>query len=240
MKLRQLLKNEEGAATIVEASIVFPIVFLIVLFLFIMGYYQLEVATLQTRADRVADLTGRLVVVPGYDNLFEGNLSSKAIDFENMPKVNNDMLKKIYSNLDPYRYCGTGEKEVSGSLLDEVGKIATDEAYMNPRHSLKKVDVSIKKSGVTTKVITTVSSDIRLPGFLKLLGLQTSTKASTKGIAYVSDTSEFMRNTDIVFDLSEFLAEKSGLSKKLSDAINKMKTQFEFLGIKQTNGNKGE
>lgn len=240
MKLKQLLKNEEGAATIVEASIVFPIVFLIVLLLFVMGYYQLELATLQTRADRVADLTGRLVVVPGYESLYENKLSSKAIDFKNMPKVNDSMLKKIYSDLDPYRYWGTGEKEVSGSLLDEVGKIATDTAFMKPENSRKSVKVIVNKSGVTTKVTTTITSEIKLPTFIKAFGLSPNVTAKAEGISYVSDTSEFMRNTDIVFDLSEFLAEKSGLSKELSDVINKMKTQFEFLGIKQTNGNKGE
>ena len=37
MKVVEQLKKEKGAATIVEASIIMPIVFIIVCFLFIMG-----------------------------------------------------------------------------------------------------------------------------------------------------------------------------------------------------------
>lgn len=229
MKLRQFLKNEDGASTFVEASIVFPIVFLIVLFLFIMGYYQLEVATLQTRADRVANITSRMIAEPAYKYLAD-DISSKRIDFDSMPEINDNKIKEIYENLDPYRYWGSGERALSNDLIDEVGKIVTTQAYINASNSEKSVTITPSKSGLSNKVVVTVTNGVKLPNFLKLLGLPTKVDTQISSVAYVSDSSEFMRNTDLVFDFTEFLCEKVGLSDNLNDIINKMKKQFEFLG----------
>lgn len=231
----KLLKNEKGAATIVEASIIMPIVFLIVCFLFIMGYYQLEIATLQSRADRIADIASRIVAQPGYR--YYGEIETKKIDFENLVvndskiSLSKDTIKKIYKDLDPYRYWGSGEKALDITIKTKLENIVKETAYMNPNSSEKSVDIKAKKTGLSNKVQIIVKSNVKLPDFLKYFGLPTSIEKEISSVAFVADSSEFLRNTDIVFDLSKFLADKCQLSDNISDIINKMKKQFEFLGL---------
>lgn len=231
MKVVNKIKEEKGAATIVEASIVFPIVFLIVCFLFFMGYYQLEKATIQMRADRIADICARVIAQPGYKYYEENtDFSTKSIDFEKLPSFDEADLKRIYADMDPYRYWGTGSQSIS-TITDKLQEAMSAKAYMNVEDSFRTMKIVPEKKGLSNRVRVVVSTRIEFPGFFKVIGLPQEVKNEFTSIAYVSDVSEFMRNTDIVFDLATYLDERCHISDNINDVINKMKKQFEFLGV---------
>lgn len=230
MKVVEQLKNEKGAATIVEASIVMPIVFIIVCFLFIMGYYQLEIATLQSRADRVADVAGRIMVQSGYTKY--GEVETNKIDFEAINGFDTGLIKEIYRDLDPYRYWGIGEKKIDGSANTKLENIMKKKAYFDSNASITSVKIQPKLGILSNKVEVVVNSKVELPKFFNFLGLPTEINKEFTTVAFVSDSSEFLRNTDIVFDLGDFLAKKCKVSDNAKDVINKIIEQFSFLNFK--------
>lgn len=227
MKVGKRFRSEKGAATIVEASIVMPIVFMVVCFLFIMGYYQLEITTLQSRADRVADVASRIIAQAGYEKY--GNIETNKIDFEEKPSMNATTLKEIYKDLAPYRYWGSGSRALGDSASNKLTNVMSAKAYFDSKASITSVQIKPKKAGLSNKVEVIVNSKVDLPEFFPFLGLPTHVDKTFTTVAFVSDSSEFLRNTDIVFDLTEFLAEKCKLTDDVRDIVNKMKKQFKFI-----------
>ncbi|WP_027089400.1 TadE/TadG family type IV pilus assembly protein [Thomasclavelia saccharogumia] len=229
MKVVGQLKKEKGAATIVEASIVMPIVFFIVCFLFIMGYYQLEIATLQSRADRVADVASRIMVQAGY--LKYGEVETNKIDFESINNFDAALIKDIFQDLDPYRYWGIGERKLDGNVSIKLENIMKKKAYFDTEASITNIEIKPKLNMLSNKVEVIVTSKVKLPGFFNFLGLPTEINKQFTSVAYVNDCSEFLRNADIVFDLGKFLAEKCKVSDNAEDVINKIIEQFSFLNF---------
>lgn len=230
MKVVEQLKKEKGAATIVEASIIMPIVFIIVCFLFIMGYYQLELATLQSRADRVADVASRIMIQSGYTKY--GEIETNKIDFEGVNSFDAGLVKEIYDDLNPYRYWGIGERKFDDTASSKLKRVMDAKAYFDVNSSITNVEIKSKSNVLSNKIEVIVSSKVKLPGFFNFLGLPTEVNKQFSTVAFVSDSSEFLRNTDIVFDLGKFLAKKCKVSDNAKDVINKITKQFSFLKFK--------
>lgn len=229
MKVLRTLKSEDGAATIVEASIVFPIVFLIVIVLFIMGIYQLELATLQMKTDRIADTASRIIAQKAYSSY--GDIDSGKIDFASIEKFDGEKLKVMYKNLDPYRYWGNGGSQISKESHEKLKKMFDKEQYVDAWILNKTMVIKPIKAGLSNKVTVEVTLKSDFPDFISILGLPTEIEKKFSSTAYVNDTSEFIRNTDLVFDTAKTLSEKFNISDKVSDIINKIKKQFDFLGL---------
>ena len=230
MKVVEQLKKEKGAATIVEASIIMPIVFIIVCFLFIMGYYQLELATLQSRADRVADVASRIMIQSGYPKY--GEIETNKIDFEGVNSFDAGLIKEIYHDLNPYRYWGIGERKFDGVASTKLKRVMDAKAYFDINSSITNVEIKSKSNILSNKVEVIFNSKVKLPRFFNFLGLPTEINKQFSTVAFVSDSSEFLRNTDIVFDLGEYLAKKCKISDNAKDVINKITKQFSFLKFK--------
>lgn len=229
MKVLKLIKNENGAATIVEASIVFPIVFFIVIVLFIMGIFQLELSTLQMKTDRIADTSSRIIAQKAYASY--GAIDSGKLDFPSVVTLSEEQLKSIYADLDPYRYWGNAGSQLTSESSSKLKNMFDKEQYIDAWILNKTMKIKPQKEGLSNKVIVEVTLTTDFPDFISILGLPTEIKKTFHSTAYVSDTSEFIRNTDLVFDTAQTLADKFNISDKVSDIVNKIKKQFDFLGI---------
>ncbi len=98
--MKKLIKSESGAASILEATILFPIVLVTVMFLIFVGFTFLQRAILQSTADRLSQYLSRCVAYPGYTELIDPFYEpAKDTSWEN--RVKNAMADE-YS--DPYRY----------------------------------------------------------------------------------------------------------------------------------------
>lgn len=231
MKVLKNIRKQDGAATIIEASLIFPICFIIIIFLFYYGMFQLELYTLQMRTDRIADLASRSVVQSGYLDI--GELDNGKIDFNSsITNLDEDKLSKIYKDLHPYRYWGSGAVMLNGAAREKLNTLFEEEQYM--KNSLVKKSMEIKpcKVMLSNKVKINVTFKYQFPKMFKSIGVPSEVSRTFSSTAYVSDTSEFMRNTEFVAETVKVVDEKYNISGKIEDIMNKIKKQFEFLGVK--------
>ena len=103
----------------------------------------------------------------------------------------------------------------NGSSLEEVGNKTTMEKALrqliaeNSFLAGTNVDCTISASAdpLAPAIKVNVVKHLSAPGFLRQLGLTSSLDISVTAVAVVNDTSEFIRNTDMVYDLGTYLWE---------------------------------
>lgn len=223
-------QNEEylcGAVHIVEATIVFPVVFLVLFFIFVLAntYY------VQAYMDKVA--------------------KECAVEFANDARnelvwqieENNGYLKEL--ELNPYQFFGVS-KELEGQSNRIVkNRVNSSKATIIP--SMAAYDIRDKKGGtadfvsfdtgfLSSEVKVEIHYRIRLLPLLKQYGIGTPEYVAY-GSATISDSVEFIRDIDMVKDIiTDFLQtpkgeELSGDVKQIIDDITKkFKKFFNFLG----------
>lgn len=136
-KLNLKIRSEEGAASVLEAIIVYPIVFIVVAFLLILGFTYVQEGYLNYEAQSLSDYIVKTISYPGYANIekpkYEKNIGAITIG-----DINAAMNAQA-----PYRYLfgffnnDTGVKDNNGDNLAEnyVNFMADD--YL-PKHGFLK------------------------------------------------------------------------------------------------------
>lgn len=180
-------KNDERGALIVEASIVFPTIFLAIFFLIFVGNAYMQ----KCRVEKVVISS----VLEGAARCADPML--KDIETGSIPEFNNVSLK-------PYRY-------LSGSLRDTVSDIESEInsgisnlgtgffTGMKPTVSIDSLKFESKL--IYSKVNVDVSYKIKVP--IRLLGQEEHMDIcyATHTDVPVSDVPEFIRNIDFAEDL---------------------------------------
>lgn len=105
---------------------------------------------------------------------------------------------------------GTGER----AFLKRENKTTMEKALRqliaeNSFLAGTNVDCTISASAdpLAPAIKVNVVKHLSAPGFLRQLGLTSSLDISVTAVAVVNDTSEFIRNTDMVYDLGTYLWE---------------------------------
>lgn len=208
-KIRKCIKGDAGAVQIVEASFVFPVMFIILFFLVYMGNAFFVKAQV------------------------EGVVESRAI--EGASYCADPMLQTIKNNngavpslsslkTEPYRYIFGGMNSVESDIATKVQKdIQGNSAsfFNNMKPKLKTAKSNIAKFNnyvVYSTFSVEVKYELKFP--IKFLGAETPTVMTINSRAEipVSDTAEFIRNTDMVVDL--FYGTKIG--QAISDVFGKV------------------
>lgn len=213
-KFREISTNENGAMAIVEASIVFPVMFIVLFFLIYMGnafYIQAEVeSVVQESAIRGAVLCS--------DPLMKYAENNKQLP---APK---DL------DLDPYRYSIGGmnnvESEISKSLKKELTS-SNSTFFKNMKPKIKnsknggfaQYNNYVIYSTFSVEVDYSVTIPITFFGSDEISIIDMSSRSEVA----VNDTPEFIRNTDMVIDMIS----GTKIGKNIEDIFNKIKT---FLG----------
>ncbi|MBQ3196169.1 MAG: pilus assembly protein [Clostridia bacterium] len=211
-KLITKIKEEKGAVHIVEATFIFPIMFIILFFLIYMGnaYYiksQIEHIVVEEAVKGAGHC-----VDPVLKNLEVGSI----------PSVSN-------VDLDPYRYFSGMdgvERQISQEVEQRIQNTSTS-FFRNMQPVIKTSRANIAKYN-NFLVYSTFSVEVKCElGFpIKFLGSATPTimTISTRSEIAVNDTAEFIRNTDMLIDY--FINTKIGRSisdvfAKINEFINK-------------------
>lgn len=220
--MRQLLKKEKGAVAIVEAAIVYPIVIIIVAFVLYLGMYLMQNAILMSRAYEVASIASKCAAFPGYSNL---GADVKNYDFNELPgSAEISSAMDDYTLLsDAYRYWkktigDSGELE---KLEQSYKSLASAGGFLGGN---VECDVQITRSGLSHYVTVTVDGAPEMPGMFKIIGLDKAVTYNLVAKAPVLDTSEFIRNTDLVVDFTKFLLEKFKVGEKFDVFFSRIKT----------------
>lgn len=199
--------NERGAVQIVEASFVFPIMFIILFFLIYMGNAHYVRSQIESVVEVNAIKGANYCADPLLETIKEkGKVPS---------------LEKL--NTKPYRYVFGGMSDVETKIASSVKK----EIKGNSSSLFKNMKPKIQNSSKIAKfnnyvVYSTFSVDVsyQLQFPIRFLGKNTPPILSIKTRAEVpvNDTAEFIRNTDLVIDV--FHGTKIG--QKISDIFGKI------------------
>lgn len=206
--MKKLQRDESGAMTIVEATIVFPVMLIVIFFLIYIGntYYQ------KCRFDGVINslaIEGAAYCAdPMIDDISSGSI----------PAVNE-------LDVQPYRYLIGGMNDIESYIKGKVQTAFDDFGtgfFLGMEPVDPKIDVKFHNYFICSSFSIEISYKITVP--IRLIGQSEpiSTKISSYVEVPVSDTPEFVRNVNMVEDILE----KTGAMDKIKEAIEKAKEWF--------------
>lgn len=230
-RIKKLLADERGDATMVEALIIYPSVFIVIFLIIYIGLYILQSITVGTYAQKVAMLVSREISSPGYYNLIDGKeYSDSAIELsssiENISVDVSKMSQEMMRFPVVYRYWQIGDNKILNDKSKEyyhdiLESMLTNNSIIAPEQGGKlDIKISCKNNVVSQLVTVEVEQELVHMEFLERIGVEPP-KVSASAVSTVSDTDELVRNTDFAVDAMEALASKLGIdTTKLKDTVN--------------------
>ncbi len=202
------LKNEKGVV-IVEATFVFPIMFIILFFLIYFGNAFYEKAQIEKIVVEKAIEGAGYCADPLLQTLKNGGSIPSVTDKNNSPN-------------DPYRYIFGGmgdiEKKISNDVKTEIGQ-STFSFFTNMKPDIKTDNIArFNNYFIYSTFSVEVTYQIKFP--IRFLGRKTPPvlTISSRAEVPVTDSPEFIRNTDMVIEM--FQGTKFG--KSIQDIFGKI------------------
>lgn len=242
--MRKLIKDETGAALIIEATVIYPVVFLCVFFLIFVGLFFMQNAMLESTAQKMATLAAKEVAYPGFIDITGKaagiNLKTGMIEIQQDVYANSAIEAKkglkagsIRVSFDtssvkthPYRYWSSDPLDNTAKMvICEMIEQSDDVRFLIGGSEIE-AKVSCSNYFITQYVKVTITQKVVDIGVLRFFGISAPTlKASAT--APVGDSDELVRNVDLVHDAVDWLADKLGidiskLKKTIDDALTKI------------------
>jgi len=200
-------REETGSAQVVEMTLIFPFVVLVIAFLLYTGSYILQSVNIYTYTQQIAVSASKEIAFPGYDKLYEGSPITSHVDF-NWPGgycPQKALIDLIMSEHKPYRYWTDKSLDQSRitELEDNLEKLIAGTSFLF--QSSTTCDISISNNIINQKVSVHVTRKLNMPPLMKLLGLNDNTYIDVTATAVSSDAPELIRNTDFVIDITNEL-----------------------------------
>lgn len=211
-KIVCIIKSENGIVPIVEATIVFPIMFFVIIFMFFMGNVYMSKSYVDYRVHKEAIEIAAKCADPNLQNTIDEK------------KLNNSKL-----NNKPYRYIFQGDikKLLSGSSTSMRNSINDNDLNsffpgMKPVIYKDSPNIKFKNNLINYELSVTAKYKISLP----LKFLFASDKMSFTYTAYanvpVTDSPELIRNVEMIIDYIQQI----GLDEKAKKVTDKIKGLF--------------
>lgn len=236
-KLINKLKSEKGAAQIIEMTLIFPLVLFVMAFLIYTASYVLQSISIYNDAQRIAVAATREAAIPGYEHLYAGTGVTTRADF-NWPDGSapeKEIINKIMSQSDPYRYWSTNflTESEKNTLENNLESLISSNSFL----ASSNVDCTITTANniLNQQVQVRVVKYISTPELMQLLGLGSDISIDVTATAVVGDPAEFVRNTDMVFDLKEYMFDNLKIGKKnqtINQKIAIYKQKFKDISAK--------
>ena len=217
-KITSFFRKEDGAAQMIEAAIIYPIVFLCITFLIYIGLYILQYMSVSAYAQKVALLASREIAYPGYINLVSGDPYADASVEANLDNSNGSFDGLINLSFDPstvkaraYRYWKSNPLDgYEQPFKNILAKMIRENSIIGAKN---EVDIVIKSENYFVVQYVTVSVSQQLMDFpvLEFFGIESPTVKATVQ-ASANDTDEFVRNTDFAVDALNVIANKLGIN----------------------------
>lgn len=205
--LNRIKKDDTGAATVIEMTLIFPLVLCCVGFLLYIGSYVMQSVMIYNDAQRIAVAACREIAMPGYEKLYDSTGITTKADFNWADGVtpDKDKINAFMREHKPYRYWGNGALSESRKtdLESNLKRLIASNSFLAP--SSVECDVLPDNELLNYKVKVHVVKHISTPQLFQSLGVNQSMDIDVTATAVVCDTTDFIRNTDMVFDLADFL-----------------------------------
>ncbi|MFQ9516015.1 MAG: TadE/TadG family type IV pilus assembly protein [Eubacterium sp.] len=206
--MKSKMKKDSGVM-IVEATLVFPVVFFVLIFLIYFG----NVYYLKARIDNYV----AKAAIEGAARCVDPLLTK--IETENkVPTTNNDIK--------PYYSFGSMESVKTATYKEVTEKLDNAGFFKGMAPDVKKVEVNYNNYLLYATYSVEASYVIEFPS--KFLGREDIIKLdlSSRSEAPVDDTAEFIRNTNMVIDYMESSKTVQNGISKIKSAIEKVKGFF--------------
>lgn len=202
-RITEKMQNERGAV-IVEAAIVFPVMFFVLIFIIFIGNLFYEQARIDSIVTQYAIRGAQCVADPFLDEMYQGkSVPTKASEVD----------------LEPYRYIfgftenssiSQVETMLSNKIKEEINNGSliffdgTGGKYVSTDNG--KV-CEFKNMFLYSTFVVQVNYEVKFPISFMNMSKPTLLRMSSRAEVPVSDTDEFVRNIDMAVDL---IAETSG------------------------------
>lgn len=205
-----IMRNRKGSTT-VEAAMIFPIIFFIVIALIYVSIFLYEQAFLKSLADRAAE-KGVNMWNSGSD-MYIGLVQPK--DFE---------------EIDPYWRLidlekNTKEDNIETYIKEELEKYSIIKSKDSKVRNTTEIEVNanVKNYVIYKKLTVDISKKIKLPIGNKLsdFGIDNTITISVCSEAIVNEPAEFIRSTDFAIDITKRIDNATGNNvQKVMDKVN--------------------
>lgn len=214
--ITEKLKNNKGAL-IVEAAIVFPVTFFILLFIIFIGNLYYEQARVDDIVMRYAVRGAQCVADPFLDSMYE-------TDGRSIPSDPGSL------SLEPYRYVlgftqNSSISQIERSLSSEIqSEINSNSLIFFNGTGAKYVSTendnicSFKNNFLCSTFVVQVNYQVQLPISFMDMSKPILLRMTSRAEVPVSDTDEFVRNIDMAVDL----VEDTKLGKSISSIFQKV------------------
>ena len=220
--IKKFIKEEKAVATIVEATIVFPVMFLVIIFMLFMGnaYYQMS------RIDAIVAECAMEGAAACTDPFYY-RVRDEVKKSGDAPISNND--------IQPYRYVigvngNSGNiKEVRIKIEEKLTKAIKDTGFFGGmKPTITAHQVQYKSNFFYATFAVEVHYRITIP--VRLLGERNFEilKSSARSEGAVNDPAECILNTDMVLDYIEGSKTGQKAIQKIQEAMGKVR---EFLNL---------
>lgn len=206
-----IIKSENGIVPIFEATIVFPIMFFVIIFMFLMGNVYMS----KSYVDAVVHKEAVKIAAKCADPNLEETLKNE--------KLNNTKLKNM-----PYRYIFQGQiKNVINSSKKEIRSIATNDfnsffPRMAPSMENDNIKIKFENNLINYDLSVTADYKITLPFRFIFADNVMSFNYTAYANVPVTDSPELIRNVEMIIDYIQ----QTGLDKKVENVTNKIKGLF--------------
>ena len=218
------IKSEKAVATIVEATIVFPVVFFTVCFMMLLGNAYFQMAKIET-AVTTAAIEGAARCTDPFHSTVTSNKDGDG----------NISVPSTFNDIEPYRYilnAGGKDSNISAveadlkSRLDDI--VQTSGFFLGMTPDVKYSEVKYNNHFFYATLSAEVKYEITIP--MKLLGEKEFSvfSSSARAEVAVNDPADFILNTDMVIDYVESSEVGQNIIGKVTDAMAKVR---EFLGL---------
>lgn len=236
-KLKKFMRNDRGAVQMIEAAILYPIVFMLIIVLIYIGLYIFQSMSVGAYAQKAAILAAREVAHPMYINeidndvfntvAVEGDLGD-GTSFNGSGKLHIETKAKNIKKTRAYRYWSSDPissyKDPYEAILKEM--IASGSILGT------KGDVTVEIKGENKIIVQYITVTVKQPvldfPFLDFFNIKTPT-VSASALTTVNDIDELVRNTDFAADTISTLARKLGID--VDKIGEKFKTIKSDLGL---------
>jgi len=224
MKPHKKSESKNRGSAILEYTIVFPLVLLVLFALFYMGFVLHQKAVLDSAVSRGTIEAARLLSDPQYKSVTAGaGGTADSLDFSN----NSYNFSSSFS-IEPYRYIFKYSDDGGKAAIEgKVKEIIAANSLWGIASNVT-VNYDYKNFVLYQEVFVTAEQHYPLPGVFRLVGLDDEIVLKTYAVQAVTDPDEVIRNVDLTLDLIDTAiaamggADAKGIRDHIGDVTGKI------------------
>ncbi len=209
----------------VEAALYFPITIAVVMAIIYLGLFKMQESYFFFQVERAATQLAKEAAYPGYEYFGDKEpLSDMKVDFS-WEDPSDEQVKAYYDSYNGsltkiYRLgAGADTQKRLKKYQESLCRYSTLLSVGTAKASLK-----IDNRFMCQSVLAELSYELPTPGILRYLGVKDKLTLYAAAYQPVLNTTDFVRNVDLAWDLANFLLDKFGIkTDKFVESFNKVK-----------------